>query len=199
MHSRIRLIKQKLFAMPYFIPRFCLILLLAGGLASAGLSLAPQRAAAQAVSPPAQTMKPAGPAPATGGAALSGYDEKLMRLAEVLGSLHYLANLCPPAPQDKTEPKAAKTKSPAAPPPAPAPPADGGYMIWRDYMQQLLAALRSDGRQNARLYAAFNRSYQSLAGNYGRCTPAAREALARYRLEGQNISAVLLENYGSDY
>jgi len=165
------------------------------------LGLAPQNAAAQAVSAPLSARpNAANPADNSSGSALSAYDEKLLRLAEVLGALHYLANLCPQASQappasqasvvsqTQPNPDAAKTAAPA-----------GGNMIWRDYMQNITAALHNDMRQNARLNAAFNRSYQALSDNYRSCTTAAGEALARYHLEGLNISAVLLENFASDY
>lgn len=151
--------------MPLFSPRclssvFCIFLLAAP-------------AAAQTVSAPLSQYSRQQGQPSR---ALNPYDAKLNRMAEILGSLHYLYNLCAP----KTA-----AHEPAA--------------QWRDYMQKLPGALRSDSKQTGRLYASFNRSYQAFADNYGSCTVAAREALARYRLEGQNLSRALLENYGSDF
>jgi len=163
------------------------------------LGLAPQNAAAQAVSAPLSARpNTANPADSSSGSALSAYDEKLLRLAEVLGALHYLANLCPVvSPQASQVPQASQTQP--NPDAAKTAASAGSNMIWRDYMQNITAALHSDVRQNARLNAAFNRSYQALSDNYRSCTTAAGEALARYHLEGLNISAVLLENFASDY
>jgi len=126
---------------------------------------APAAAGGQAVTAPLDAL----PNPALQNRSLSNYDEKLNRLAEILGSLHYLYNLC-----------------------------GGQNNEWRNYMQKLLPALQADNKQQLRLYAAFNRSYRAFADNYGACTKAAREAAGRYRLEGLNLSRHLLEQFGSD-
>lgn len=131
-----------------------------------GLALLPAAAFSQAVTAPLKAMPNAGGAP---NRTLSLYDEKLNRMAEILGSLHYLYNLC----GSQTD-------------------------IWRDYMQKFIPALRADARRQQRLYAAFNRSYEAFAGNYAACTKAAKEAAERYRLEGQNLSRNLVDHFGSD-
>ena len=60
-----------------------------------------------------------------------------MRLAEVLGSLHYLRNLC----------------------------GETGNQ-WRDEMEQLLASENPQPERRARFVASFNRGYRSFDGVY---------------------------------
>lgn len=95
------------------------------------------------------------------------YDEKLARLAEVLGSIHYLSNLC-------TEPS----------------------NRWRDEMEQLLSAERPDPVRRARLIAAFNKGYRSFDSVYARCTDQARIAADGYVAEGRTLALELANTYG---
>ncbi|KAA6206637.1 MAG: TIGR02301 family protein [Candidatus Tokpelaia sp.] len=132
---------------------------------AAGGTFLPPSAGAEAITAPLNSM----PGPATQNRSLSNYDEKLNRMAEILGSLHYLYRIC--GAQDSE---------------------------WRAYMQKLIAALHADDKQQLRLYAAFNRSYEAFADNYSACTTAAKEASERYRLEGLTLSRHLLEHFSSD-
>lgn len=113
------------------------------------------------------------------GASLSIYEEKLNRMAEILGSLHYLYTLCALPIETAAAEKTAESPS-----------------SWRDYMQRLLAALQADAAQNARFAASFNRSYYAFADNYNSCAAGAKEALQRYRLEGQALSSSLTAEFG---
>jgi len=144
--------------------RFCCIML------TLLLSIAAARG--QAVTAPFARPLPAGQADK-----ISKYNDELNRLAEILGSLHYLTNLCaPPAPRS----------------------AAAANMQWRNAMEQLITALHGDAEQTARLTAAFNRSYQAFADSYSKCAPSAREALARYKQAGQDLSGKILENFSGD-
>ncbi|MHC5654503.1 TIGR02301 family protein [Stappia sp. ICDLI1TA098] len=84
------------------------------------------------------------------------YETELMRLAEILGALHYLRPLC------------------GAP--------DGS--LWRDQMQALLDAEVQDGDRKRRFIERFNQGYRGYSSVYRRCTPAAETALSRYVEEG---------------
>lgn len=99
--------------------------------------------------------------------AVAPYDEKLSRLAEVLGSIHYLRNLC-------TEPT----------------------NRWRDEMEELLAVEKPEPARRALLIAAFNKGYRSFDSVYARCTDQARNAADRYVSEGRALALELANTYG---
>ncbi len=96
------------------------------------------------------------------------YDAKMLRLAEILGSLHYLRNLC----GEKTP-------------------------LWRDKMEELIKAEDPTPTRRARLYAAFNNAYRAFSDNYHTCTKAAVAADRRYIKEGTALSHELLNRYGN--
>jgi uncharacterized protein (TIGR02301 family) len=96
------------------------------------------------------------------------YDADLLRLAELLGSLHYLRNLC----------------------------GEEGT-TWRDQMEQLLATEAPEADRRARLTASFNRGYRSFDSVYTTCTASAVEAIERYMLEGETLSKEIATKYGN--
>ncbi|MBL8577079.1 MAG: TIGR02301 family protein [Mesorhizobium sp.] len=96
------------------------------------------------------------------------YEAGLLRIAEVMGSLHFLRNLC----------------------------GDKGDQ-WRQTMERLLAAENPDAERRARFVASFNRGYRSFEGTYARCTAAATEAISRYTVEGENLARDLASRYGN--
>ncbi len=98
------------------------------------------------------------------------YDSKLGRLAEVIGSVHYLRTLCK---------------------------AENGEE-WRVRMQQLLDSETKDepGRKE-KLTAAFNRGYRAFASVYTDCTPAAIMAEERYRNEGATLATEITSRFGN--
>jgi uncharacterized protein (TIGR02301 family) len=97
------------------------------------------------------------------------YDEKLLRMSEILGSVHYLRNLC-----------------------------KGGEDEWRNLMAQLLAEdTKNEPQRAARLTAAFNRGYRAFASTYVKCTPQARAAEAQYRAEGATLAAEIAARFGN--
>lgn len=91
-----------------------------------------------------------------------------MRLAEILGSLHYLRNLC----------------------------GETGNR-WRGEMEQLLAAENPNEERRARFVAKFNHGYRSFDQVYVRCTPSATEAISRYMKEGEALSREIVGRYGN--
>ncbi|HEV7435524.1 MAG TPA: TIGR02301 family protein [Pseudorhizobium sp.] len=113
--------------------------------------------------PPSPTPAPAveeKPAP---------YDEQLSRLAEILGSIHYLRTLC-----------------------------GGEDGNWRQSMQELLNAdTATEPKRRERLTAAFNRGYRSFASIHTTCTDAARTAEERHRNEGATLAAEIAARFGN--
>jgi len=98
------------------------------------------------------------------------YDEGLSRLAEILGAMHYLRELC----------------------------GAGEGTLWRDQMQGLIDAEQADGPRLARLVDAFNRGYESFKAVYRACTPAATTAMDRYMEEGARIARDVAARYGRE-
>ncbi|MDI7861121.1 TIGR02301 family protein [Rhizobiaceae bacterium n13] len=98
------------------------------------------------------------------------YDDRLIRLSEILGSVHYLRNLCNPEKEDG----------------------------WRAAMQQLLDKETSnEPKRRAQLTAAFNRGYRSFASVYTTCTAAAVVAEERYRNEGATLATEIAARFGN--
>lgn len=106
------------------------------------------------------------PAPAQISATVP-YDAKLMRLAEVLGSIHYLRNICGEKSNE-----------------------------WRDQMEQLLAVENPEPLRRARLIASFNRGYRTFDSVYVTCTDQALEAANRYMAEGLSLTQEINTRYG---
>lgn len=98
------------------------------------------------------------------------YDDRLTRLAEVLGSVHYLRNLCESGRNDD----------------------------WRAKMQQLLdSEANKEPKRKERLTAAFNRGYRTFASVYTTCTASAITAEERYRNEGATLVTEITSRYGN--
>lgn len=94
------------------------------------------------------------------------YEKKLVRLAEVLGSIHYLRNLC----------------------------GEKGTR-WRDEMEALLQTEKPAPERRAKLIASFNRGYRSFGGVYSSCTDSAITAIGRYMNEGEGLSREIVTRY----
>lgn len=105
--------------------------------------------------------------PSAGGRA--PYEQDMQRLAEILGALHYLRDLCG---------------------------AREG-MVWRNEMQALLDAEAPSGERRERLTASFNRGYRGFQQTYRTCTPAADFAIRRYLEEGSKIARDITARYAN--
>ena len=108
-----------------------------------------------------------GAAPAQDAAA--PFDGDLQRLAEILGTLHYLRGICG---------------------------ANEGAK-WRNEMQALINAETPSGERRTRLIASFNRGYNGFQQTYRTCTPADNVAIKRYIDEGAKISRDLTARYAN--
>lgn len=96
------------------------------------------------------------------------YEPQLLRLAELLGSLHYLRNLC----------------------------GETGN-TWREHMESLLVHEEPEPDRRARLVASFNHGYRSFGSVYATCTASAVEAIERYMLEGETLTKDLVSRFGN--
>jgi len=101
--------------------------------------------------------------------AAAPFDGDLQRLAEILGTLHYLRGIC-------------GSKEGAK---------------WRNEMQALVDAETPSGDRRARMIAGFNRGYDGFQQTYRACTPAAGVAIRRYIEEGAKISRDLTARYAN--
>jgi uncharacterized protein (TIGR02301 family) len=102
------------------------------------------------------------------------YDERLERLSEILGAVHYLRNLCIDKAKGKTE--------------------DG----WRAAMQRLIEMeAANEPKRQEKLTAAFNRGYRSFAAIYTACTDSAVVAEERYRNEGATLATEITARFGN--
>ena len=107
--------------------------------------------------------------PARAQDAAAPFDGDLQRLAEILGTLHYLRAICGSNEGSK----------------------------WRNEMQALIDAETPSGDRRARMIAGFNRGYNGFQQTYRTCTPAASVAIRRYIDEGSKISRDLTARYAN--
>jgi uncharacterized protein (TIGR02301 family) len=129
-------------------------------LASAALLLA--AAPSRAVDPAPQKTEKTDQTPAP-------FDGDMQRLAEILGALHYLRNICGANEGDK----------------------------WREQMQALVDAETPAGERRQKMIASFNRGYRGFQQTYRSCTPAAHIAIRRYLEEGTKISRDITARYAN--
>ena len=107
--------------------------------------------------------------PARAEAAAAPFDGSLQRLAEILGALHYLRNICG---------------------------ANEG-LKWRNEMQSLVDAETPGGDRRSRMIASFNRGYRGYQQTYRSCTPAADLVIRRYLEEGSKIAREMTARYAN--
>lgn len=102
-------------------------------------------------------------------AEVTPFDAGLERLAEILGSLHYLRGICGANEGNK----------------------------WRTEMQTLLDAEAPSGQRRSTFIAHFNRGYRAYQETYRSCTPAADLAIRRYLEEGSKIAREVTARYSN--
>ena len=94
------------------------------------------------------------------------YDDRLMRLSEILGAVHFLRELCGSN--------------------------EGQY--WRERMEELIRAEGASALRQARLTRGFNLGYRNYARTYSACTPTALTTINRFMAEGAQISETLVKS-----
>lgn len=95
------------------------------------------------------------------------YDDRLLRLSEILGAVHFLRELCSAN--------------------------EGQY--WRDRMREIMDAEGSSALRRAKLTRAFNQGYRSYSRTYNTCSPSAQTAVMRFLKEGSELSEGLLKAF----
>jgi uncharacterized protein (TIGR02301 family) len=105
--------------------------------------------------------------PANAASDTKPYDEKLFRLSEILGAVHYLRELCGAN--------------------------EGQY--WRDRMRELSDAEGGTALRRAKLARAFNQGYRSYSRTYNTCSPSAQTAITRFLSEGTQLSEGLIKSF----
>ncbi|MDH3195417.1 MAG: TIGR02301 family protein [Hyphomicrobiales bacterium] len=96
------------------------------------------------------------------------YEDRLLRLSEILGGLHFLRQLCGFE--------------------------DGA--AWRAEMAGLLDSEKPGPVRRARLVSRFNHGFETYYAVYRTCTPSARRAIALYLAEGRRITNDIRARYG---
>lgn len=96
------------------------------------------------------------------------YNIQMMRLSEILGSLHYLRELCG---------------------------AEEGQQ-WREQMQNLITQEQPIEERKAQMIANFNRGFRGFQETYRECTDAAIEANNRYIFEGAKLAGEIPTRFG---
>ena len=96
------------------------------------------------------------------------FASELERLAEIMGSLQFLTELC------------AEEEQP-----------------WRAEMTALIAAAEGTEAWRMRVADRYNLGYTSFAAIYRDCTPAAIEAISRYRQRGAILAEEIAQQFGS--
>ncbi|TCN30877.1 TIGR02301 family protein [Sinorhizobium americanum] len=125
-------------------------------------------AAAQEAAPAPQDTQTAAPPPVED--KQPPYEQRLVRLAEIIGSVHYLRNLCLNQPEDS----------------------------WRRSMEELIDKETADEpKRRERMTAAFNRGYRTFASVYTTCTEPATLAEERYRAEGATLASEIAARFGN--
>ncbi len=94
------------------------------------------------------------------------YEQNLLRLSEILGSMHYLQQIC--------ETFTSKT--------------------WRNQMIKLIRVEKAKGEKEARLTAGFNRGYSKYQDWFTSCTDGANVEIERFTREGSELSTWLARN-----
>ena len=92
------------------------------------------------------------------------YDDKMIRLSVVLGSVHYLRELC------------------------------GGNdgQVWRERMRELIELDKGSALRRVKLTKSFNNGYRSYKRTYPTCNGPAQATLTKFLAEGAELSDLLL-------
>lgn len=95
------------------------------------------------------------------------YEEKLLRLSEILGALSFLRDLCGEQDGD----------------------------AWRSEMVSLLIAEKPPPTRRKRLIARFNHGFETFNAVYRTCTPSAKLSISRYLTEGAALASDVRVRY----
>ncbi|MFD2237110.1 TIGR02301 family protein [Aureimonas populi] len=127
----------------------------------------PAHAQAPAEAPVAEEGEAAATSPTRPSGA--AFMQPLGRLSSILGSMHFLRRLCEEEDAD----------------------------LWRDKMNELIAAQNPNEADRRILISRFNGGYRAFESTYRSCTPAANVAIRRYLDEGEQLSRDIAARYGN--
>ena len=96
------------------------------------------------------------------------YNDEMLRLAEIIGALHYLRELC-----------GANEK-----------------LLWRDQMANIIANEDPNPVRKAELISRFNRGFRTYQEIYRECTPTAVEAVNLYLRQGTKLAGEIPGRFG---
>jgi uncharacterized protein (TIGR02301 family) len=146
----------------------CALAILAANMAAGSCASAndTRSAAAEAAKPP-----PAA-APPTGEDVPPSYERRLLRLAEILGALAYLQDLCR------------------------EPDASAAGQVWRAQMTALMDAEGKTALRKERLAGAYNRGFRGYEVSYRRCTPNAQAIITRFLDESGKLAHDIAQHAG---
>ncbi|MEM8797225.1 MAG: TIGR02301 family protein [Pseudomonadota bacterium] len=99
----------------------------------------------------------------------SPYEADLLRLSEIIGSVHFLSLICAPE--------------------------DG--LIWHEKMQEMIEAEGTTELRRAKLVERFNSGFSGFQATYQKCTPSAETVRARFLEEAEDIVLRLTRDFGS--
>jgi uncharacterized protein (TIGR02301 family) len=139
--------------------------LIGGGLTILSFTIVLGHANAQSQAPAKPTAAPVAPA---ADPPPPPYEPQLMRLAEIMGALAFLRDLCGPKDGD----------------------------TWRTKMAALLEAEAKTEKRKEILAGAFNRGFRGYEVIYRSCTPAADSVIVRYLDEGARLAHELTNRFG---
>lgn len=104
--------------------------------------------------------------PQAGDAEAKPYDQQVFQLAELLGAVHYLRELC----------------------------GGGDGQSWRNQMRELVSAEGTTALRRARLVDSFNKGYRGYARTYRSCTKPALQAIERFMEQGASIADGMIQS-----
>jgi uncharacterized protein (TIGR02301 family) len=96
------------------------------------------------------------------------YESLMLRLAEALGALHYLRNLC----------------------------GEEEGQTWREQMEQLIIAEAPNEQRKAQLIANFNRGFRGYSEIYRECTKPAVESANQFLQQAMRLTAQIPNRFG---
>lgn len=96
------------------------------------------------------------------------YENQMLRLAEALGALHYLRNLC----------------------------GEDEGQTWREQMEVLIEAEEPSDQRRAQLVANFNRGFRGYQEIYRECTKPAAEAANQFLQQAMRLTAEIPNRFG---
>lgn len=149
--------------------RRCLLALALAGCAAPGAAqqpALPREPPLPPTLPQGERAAPAAPPPPTA----APFEAPLERLAELMGTLAFLRDLC----------------------------GQGDGAAWHDKMQALIDAEGRTGTRVERLAGSFNRGFKGYQLAYRTCTPAAQAVIGRSLDEGARIASDLSVRFGDE-